>query len=378
MWETFVLYSNIYNWGIFLIFIMIYLKWESRAGASILSSEDNSYIFPLIIFILYSLWMGLRPLDVSGWNDTNNYRIEYSFVANNPYLAINKIGITQEWLWSLIEYIFTSTNQPPEFWFLFIEICYMGFTFLALKRLFPYNLSIAYLFFISAFSFYSYSYNTIRAGMACAIVLYGFTYILSQTKKDYIKGILICLVATGIHKSVYLPLICMIASVFTNINFRKSIIWWGLSILLSLIMGSQIQSFFLSIGFDDRMDTYLDSSNISKYQEMFSRAGFRWDFVLYSVMPMILGYYIIFKKGIRDRIYSVILNTYVLSNSFWIMVITAANSDRFAYLSWFMYPVVIAYPLLHLKVWTDQNAKAMNILALYVGFTLFMRIIYYG
>ncbi|MCM1142993.1 MAG: EpsG family protein, partial [Muribaculum sp.] len=194
----------------------------------------------------------------------------------------------------------------------------------------------------------------------------------------YIKGILICLIAAGIHKSVYLPLLCILVSVFTNINFRKSIIWWGLSIILSLTIGSQIQSLFLSLGFDDRMDSYLDASTISKYQDMFSGSGFRWDFALYSVMPIILGYYILIKKGISNRVYSIILNTYILTNSFWIMVITAANSDRFAYLSWFLYPVVIAYPLLHLRIWTNQNSKVMNILSLYVGFTLFMRIVYYG
>ena len=61
-----------------------------------------------------------------------------------------------------------------------------------------------------------------------------------------------------------------------------------------------------------------------------------------------------------------------LCNAFWIMVIRSAFSNRFAYLSWFIYPIVIAYPLVNLRVWDDQDRKTGWILLSYVGFTAVM------
>ena len=106
---------------------------------------------------------------------------------------------------------------------------------------------------------------------------------------------------------------------------------------------------------------------------MFSHTGFRWDFLLYSMMPIVLGYYVVIKRGIQDRTYTILLNTYTLANAFWVMVIRANYSNRFAYLSWFMYPIVLAYPLLRLDVWGDMQGKRLKqIMLAHIGFTWFM------
>jgi hypothetical protein len=59
------------------------------------------------------------------------------------------------------------------------------------------------------------------------------------------------------------------------------------------------------------------------------------------------------------------------------MVIRSSFSNRFAYLSWFIYPLVIAYPLANLPVWKEQDQKIGVILLAYCGFTLFMEVIYW-
>ena len=61
------------------------------------------------------------------------------------------------------------------------------------------------------------------------------------------------------------------------------------------------------------------------------------------------------------------------ANAFWIMVIRAEFSNRFAYLSWFLYPIVLAYPLLKLKIWPKtQGNKTAVIMAGHLAFTLLM------
>lgn len=89
-------------------------------------------------------------------------------------------------------------------------------------------------------------------------------------------------------------------------------------------------------------------------------------------MPVLMTWFVTVKRQFRDRTFNILAITYILCNSFWVMVIRAAFSNRFAYLSWFLYPIIIAYPLLRFRIWKDQGNKAALILFLYAGFTYFM------
>ena len=105
----------------------------------------------------------------------------------------------------------------------------------------------------------------------------------------------------------------------------------------------------------------------------YTKTGFRWDFLLYSFMPILLGWYVIFKKKVINSTYQLLLGTYIFANAFWIMVIRAEFSNRFAYLSWFLYPIVLAYPLLKFKLWPKtQGQKTAMIMFAHLAFTLIM------
>ena len=151
--------------------------------------------------------------------------------------------------------------------------------------------------------------------------------------------------------------------------------FWLLSIPISLVAGPQIGAFFGGLGFDDRMASYTSQDNMEEFAELFSHTGFRWDFLLYSSMPVLLGWYTIFKRGISDSFYYSLLSTYVYSNAFWILVIYSVSSNRFAYLSWFLYPIVLAYPLLKFPVFKQSHSrKTAAIFILQLLFTVVMLI----
>ena len=150
--------------------------------------------------------------------------------------------------------------------------------------------------------------------------------------------------------------------------------FWLFSIVLSLIAGGPISNLLASLGFDERLSDYI-TADVDEGR--FSHTGFRWDFLLYSSMPILLGYYLIFKKKVFNRTYLLLLGTYIYANAFWIMVIRAEYSNRFAYLSWFLYPIVLCYPLLRLKIWPKtQGQKTAIIMAGHLAFTLFMMFVY--
>ena len=72
------------------------------------------------------------------------------------------------------------------------------------------------------------------------------------------------------------------------------------------------------------------------------------------------------------RVFNVLATVYLLTNAFWVMVIKAAFSNRFAYLSWFIYPLVLAYAVIRLHLWEDQDKKAAWILLAHAAFTQIM------
>jgi len=83
-----------------------------------------------------------------------------------------------------------------------------------------------------------------------------------------------------------------------------------------------------------------------------------------------LAAYTIFKRKLYDKTYLLILGTYMYANSFWVLAIRAMFSNRIAYLSWFIYPIVLAYPLLNFEVFKKNHSKKTAwILLAHFGFT---------
>ena len=228
--------------------------------------------------------------------------------------------------------------------------------------------------------------NGLRNGMACSIAMVGISLLCSDSKWHYLSY---CLLITAffIHRSTALPSLSAIFALYYLKDPRKAIYFWIASIFISLLAGNLISSLFTSIGFDDRLDRYLSIDEEGVVTELSNSIatggtgvanGFRFDFLLYSAMPVLFTWYLTVKRSFKDKVFNIIAVTYILANAFWIMVIRAEFSNRFAYLSWFLYPIVIAYPLIRFNVWDAQDKKAALILLLYSGFTAFMSFVYYA
>lgn len=355
------LYAKIFLYSV-IILTCIYSATYSNKGYYEISKRNNSaFLFALMLSIVYAIWMGGRPVTYSGFGDTINYAHTYYLMENGNY---DMSVVTKEKLWMEFMYWCSQLMDVSSF-FTIVDIGYFGFTLWACKRFTSNNPLISLLFVFGAFSFYSYGINGIRNGLAGAIALVSFSYIIGK-RIEFIIGIALAIIAINIHKSVVLPLGMAIISIFLIKEFKLAMIFWVLSIFISLIAGDFIANFFMGLGFDDRM-TYLVSSGD---EDLIIEHRFRWDFLLYSFMPILLGYYIVIKRDIQNRTFNFLLNTYTLSNAFWVMVIRAAYSNRFAYLSWFMYPLVLAYPLLKVDVWGEiQGRRLRQIMLAQIAFT---------
>ena len=327
----------------------------------------------LLLTIIIILYLGLRPYG-SIFVDSNSYRYGFAYLPlYDEYLPIN---IKTEWFWHNFNHFLKEIGLNEYEFTLVIEFVYLGGMFVTSLILMRKNLWMAMLFFFTAFSTYSYGTNGIRNGMACSIELVAVA--LLATNRKYLPGVLLLMfLALGIHRSTMLPSAALLMSAFVIKDPKIAIRFWLLSIAISLIGGQYIEQFFSSLGFDDRMSRYSEGGRDEDTMSEFSKTGFRWDFLFYSIWPVIMTWYLTMYRKFKDRTFNVIANTYIFCNAFWIMVIRASFSNRFAYLSWLLFPLVIAYPLFRMNLWKEQDRKTAIIFFLYSGFVFFMFFIFY-
>ena len=342
---------------------------NSNENGIIHRSNPLATIGIIVLSIILMLFLGLRTMSyyVPAFGDS--YYYYHAFKMLQDYMPPD---FGTEWLWNNLNVFFRDLGDDEGvFFFLFVEISYIGFMLLSCIKISRKNLWISMLFCLASFSFLGYAVNGLRNGMACSILMFAIT-LISGNKLEKCFSIVLMVIAYSIHNSTILPIICCVAACTVIREPRYAIYFWGGSIILSLIVGNTVGDFFASMGFDSRT-SYFEDVESSEYSYQFSQTGFRWDFLLYSSMPVLMAWYVTMKRVFKDNAYNIIATTYILANSFWVLVIRSTFSNRFAYLSWFIYPLVIAYPLLRMNIWEDQDRKTSLILLAYAGFTFFMR-----
>lgn len=340
------------------------IRLISNDGDSLAIGEENEghIVFPLLLVSFLTIWIGLRPVSYV-FGDTVNYARSYNLIGE--YVNTD-IDWHAEWFWAMYTFTCRDLGLSVNIYFLIIEFGYIFSAFWAVKKFVPTSPYLGLLFLISSLMFFTFGVNGLRNGLACHIILLSMAFLMEDKR---IIAFILAFLAMGIHRSVMLPIAGVIAAITIIKEPKWAIYFWLFSIILSLLWGERLTNMISSLGFDDRMSSY--STNTSNDYK-FSYRGFRWDFLLYSSMPILMIWYVNIKKGLRDGWYNIIATTYLFANAFWIIVIRSSFSNRFAYLSWFLYPIVIVYPLCNMKAWENQDKVAGQILIAYTGFTIFM------
>ena len=368
-------YSTVY----FIFFLVIswatFLYHVGSNTQKILYAESSPIQgAAFVLTIIVTLFLGLRPVSGS-FVDTVMYAHSYNHVE----LVFRPINLSTEWLWDDLLVFCKRLGLNINEYFLVIEIFYIGGMFVFAWKKMRKNLWLMMLFFLTAFQAYSFGTNGIRNGMACSIVLVAMAFLADAEESKFSKYIAFFLmfIAFGIHRSTMLPIAASLSTYFYVKDTKLAIRFWLLSIAISLAAGPLVEQFFVSLGFDDRMERYSSVHMTEDIAQHFSGTGFRFDFLFYSSAPIVMIWYVTRYRHFTDRAYTMFANTYLLCNAFWIMVIRSTFSNRFAYLSWFLYPVVVAYPLLRMNLWKDQDRRTALVFFFLSGFTFAMFFIYY-
>lgn len=267
-------------------------------------------------------------------------------------------------------YVFMGSLFPDgTFFFVLIAAIYFGCMFVACRKLFPSNTFITYLVCLAAFSTFSYGTNGIKAGAAASLFLVALAY----RDKTWIS-IIFLLLSWGFHHSMQLP----VAAYVLTLIFKKKE-WYFYGWLFCLLMAVGHVSFFQNLfaGMTDESGAgYLDWDATDDWG---GKSGFRLDFVIYSAMPVVMGYFVKFKYNLVDKLYDTMLNIYLTCNGVWMLCMYAQFTNRIAYLSWFMYPILLIYPCYAIADENHPLVKARKmVVLLHLAFTLFMTFVYYA
>lgn len=346
-------------------FLVLFTLLHSRI-LSLNDTKNISYInftgYFLLLFLI--LHIGLRPPSDKFGDTINYYRFYIAYSQGAPILSAEDYG------WHVFMKTMAGFSSIHTF-FTICAIIYIFPMYRISKEFFGHYWYYAFIMFVISFSFWTYGVNGMRNGAACSLFLWGVSY----HKNKVVMGIFF-LISTFFHKTTFLPILAFVLTYFYN-EPKTYFKVWLLCIPLSLAMGSVWVSLFANLGFgdDDRLAGYLTSQ---AEEGTFSSTGFRWDFLFHSAFAVFAGWYFVLKNEYKDPVYFKLLNTYLTCNGFWILVIKANYSNRFAYLSWFMMAIIIIYPFLKQQFFKDQHFVIGKVMLVYFLFTYFMYYLFWG
>lgn len=349
-------YTPAYYYILLIIVVITFFRSNSIAiNASKNLGSIKTQAGLLLLFVL--VHMGLRPISYR-FGDMIIYNQSYeNYVSGMPFIPSSDI---------VFEYFMYNCSQvmTASSFFLLCTLLYVLPLWAACVKWFKAYHYYAFLALVASFSFWAFGTNGIRNGIATSV----FLYALSRDK--IVFKVLFVLIAIGFHKSLVIPTAALILTYFYA-DPKKYFYGWLACIPLSLIAGGFWEGLFAGLMADDRV-SYLTGTN---EQGEFSSTGFRWDFLLYSASAVYAAYFFIFKKKFIDPTYNRLVCIYLAANGFWILVIRANFSNRFAYLSWFMMGIIIVYPFLTKIQVKNQHRVLATVLLAYFAFTYLMNII---
>lgn len=353
-------YNLVYCILLVIFAIPVCLRYQGQSSFEIEKSYSSQHLALLFTFFII-LFIGLRPNSgvfadgPSYWGAMLDHRWEYYSLESVNYQFATKFVM------STMSFLGFSGRTC----FIVLASIIYGFAYVAMRKLFPNDTLLAMIMFCGTFGIFGGAVNGIKNGCGCSLFLCALAY-----KDDKLwKWLVFLILSFGFHHSLELSIGAFVLCLFYK-NTKVYYLLWAFSLGMAIAHNTFFQVALSGLT-DEHGASYLlaDSSNIDVQ-------GFRPDFVLYSIVPMVLGYWVIFKKKVDDELYTFCLNVYIVTNSIWLLCMYSSFTNRIAALSWVMFPIVLLYPFLKFNLGGGEG-KRMNLFVVgQLAFSLLMSVIY--
>lgn len=284
------------------------------------------YFGGAFIFFIFLL-IAFRPIGYLGFTDTQMYIIWFNNSKTDDIIETKDLGF------GLFTYLFAKIGS--------LRFFFIGCALLSFGTLFWISRYVTkrywFLFFLGvmvSLYFWNHQVFTMRQGIASLL------FITALFQRKLFFKFLFFLLAVSFHKSFLLPVFCyFIVIAYNKTNFYITL--WLLSIPISYFFGNRLTELFSENLFPGIKYYLPENISVRNFSE------FRWDVVIYSAIFIVFPYYYKFS----DHKYKIIFHLYLLINAFTILLIWSTEGfiHRFVYLSWFLTPFLVYYPLFKQK-----------------------------
>lgn len=360
-------YSHIYTWLVVLLSLLVFSRYSSFSQSRLQGGKQQNSWGVILLTLFMVLFVGLRPISGKYFVDMGGYYQQYLTIHGDFFLF--------EWdtdnkLFDNYFRFLASIEFPIELFFLSMAAIYFICMALACSSLFPKDKMAAFLVYLGAFSTFSYGTNGMKAGAAASLFLVALAM---YENRKWFWTIAFILLSWGFHHSMIVPVAAFVVCLFVK-NPKWYFAIWVFCFLCALFHVSAFQTLFAGFTDEHGAGYLLGEEEHIRHNIL---GGFRIDFIIYSAVPIVLGWIAVFKKRISSSNYLFLLNLYMLVNSVWLLCMYAEFTNRIAYLSWQLLPIVLIYPLLK-EEWGSNQYKTFQWVAFgHLSFTLFMNYIYY-
>lgn len=359
------LYQTVYLIVVTVLTAFLSVRYIKRVDDFAVRVSTKTNMIGYVIAIAVSLFIGFRPLSGRYFVDMSNYNLFYYVLS---------YGHEFEFSWDKQNYLFDNlfdwlgaNYYDITVFFVIISLIYFIVSYKAISRLIPTNPIYAFVVFLGAFSTFSYATNGIKAGAAAALFLCAIAY----RDRKWIAAFLL-FASIGFHHSMIMPVIAYIAAFFYK-NTKVYLGFWIICLIIAAAHITFFQELFAGVSNDETAQHYLTNTN----EEWGGKTGFRWDFVLYSLLPICVGYYTVFMMKVKSLQYNFILNTYLLTNAIWLLCMYVPFNNRIAYLSWCLYPILLVYPFFSCRTLRYKVGILTSVVWIQLAFSLAMYFLVY-
>ena len=263
---NYIISRDAFFWALFILVLVIsILIYGMGRGKKICRSVPNrtgSIVLLIITIMFLTFCVGA---------DKQAYTFFFEETCKYGILHRDYIG------WELLEYVVSLFTHSATFFFFVVASVYVYLNYWFCKKNTK-NFLPLFIAVLSFMGFYAYGVNTIKSGLSLALVLYSFALYENNKKSAWIVAV----PAIMIHFSIIIPLIAFeVSHRLKAIKYYYAI--WIVCLILSLAYGNFFQLYLGGVfGVDSTYSGYLLETETERY-----RSGFRYDFLFYSMIPII-------------------------------------------------------------------------------------------
>jgi hypothetical protein len=312
------------------------LQFHARKDVSM---RTGLVVTALVIAGMLCIAIIFRPVVGDSWR----YNQYFQVVRTLPFPEIFSYRDPDP-AYALLNWIVGQVSASPALLFAAVLALYVGVTVIALRRWFTaVELAVLSTCLVAFPFFITYAANGLRQGIGLAFLLAGYLGVRKGRRSAWLW----ILSAPLWHSAMLLGVgVFLVHQLMCRLVGKQTARWnivfavWGVSLILSLTGWNAVVGGLLPamVTLGQSYDIYFMDPNEFGYQ-----SGFRADFALFSLVPLMTGFVLRRRAFAFDyrTIAGWMLSLYVSLNIIYHLFSFAPFADRFAAFSWWLMPLVV-------------------------------------